>query len=465
MTATPPTLNDLPMGGCSTSAAHYAHLEAGDPLCENQREQEEQPEPEAWNPALYVSYSSLTLHRQCPQAWSYRYLRGLDRLGTAVARDLGSWWHLVRAMDALRRGLSMDSLRSVPKELSTGDSSLVLTRVGYDPTARIPLPASGSVWRLPNDKTVPASSEAAIAIAAAWWRTLPSEDKDAWIEESGEPLPDRLAYMEARYAERWADDFAAEVPLAVEHKFKREVPNGSGAVLPGVVDLIYLDTRRNLVVVRDAKSSKTLAAADSADDLSDSQVHLYGWGVSEEVEEWGHGPVAALSYDRARSAPPKQPAVTQTAGGLSKSVTDYDLHTYLEWAKGPDGEGVPWGTEGEYVKTGKRAGEPKFGRYTAEESVIERLSHPAAQSVWFQRTLTPLNRNIVRAHLQAVGHTQREAERTMAYFSEHGEAPRNFNRRMCSWCDFRALCRAELLGGPRGEYDPAEYGLTARDRS
>lgn len=31
------TEDDLPMGGCATSRAHYAHLDAGDPTCENQR--------------------------------------------------------------------------------------------------------------------------------------------------------------------------------------------------------------------------------------------------------------------------------------------------------------------------------------------------------------------------------------------------------------------------------------------
>lgn len=422
-----------------------------------------EPAPDEWNPSLYVSYSSLTLHRQCPQAWAYRYLRGLDRSGAAVARDLGSWWHLVRAMDALQRGLSMGSLRSVPRTLSTGAPDLVLERVGYDPSAAIPLPAEGSRYRLPNGKTVPVSSEVAVALAAAWWRTLSGEDRDAWIEESGEPLPDRLAYMEARYVERWADDLAAEVPLAVEHKFKREVPNGSGAVLPGVVDLIYLDTRRRLVVVRDAKSNRTLAAADAADDLSDSQVHLYGWGVNAEVETWGHGSVSALSYDRARSAPPKQPTVT-LSGALSKSVTDYDEHTYATFAAGPDGDGVPWGEEGEHYKTGKRAGEPKWGRYVAEDSVLERLRSPAAQSVWHQRTLTPLNRNIIKAHLQAVSDTQRQAERTVAQFTEHGEAPRNFTRFGCSRCDYNRLCRAELVGGPDGEYPPEDFGLTERKR-
>lgn len=31
------TLDQMPMGGCSTSGAHYAHLEAGSTACENER--------------------------------------------------------------------------------------------------------------------------------------------------------------------------------------------------------------------------------------------------------------------------------------------------------------------------------------------------------------------------------------------------------------------------------------------
>lgn len=408
-----------------------------------------------YNPALRVSYSSLTLHRQCPQAWAYRYLRGLNRDGAAVARDLGSWWHLVRAMDAIQHGRTLGSLRHSPEKLSTGASDLTLTRVETDDKV-------SGLYSLPNGKSLPASGEAAIAVAAAWWRTLSGDEQDAWVEESGEALPDRLAYMAARYDERWKDDRAHEAPLAVEMKFRREVP-GTDAVMPGVVDLVYLDTRRNLVVVRDAKANRNLPTADAADDLSDSQVHLYAWGASPMIEEWGYGPPRALSYDRARTAPPKSPSLT-LAGALSKSVTDYDLHTYLVFAAGPDGRGVPWGEEDTFVKSGKRAGEPKWGTYTAEETIIEKLSTPVAQSVWHQRTLTPVNPNIVQAHLTAVADTQRQAERTIEQFEETGAAPRNFNRLLCSWCEYAKLCRAEMVGGPRGEYDPAEYGLTTQRR-
>lgn len=36
--ATQITLENLPMGGCSTWRAHEAHLAAGDSTCENERE-------------------------------------------------------------------------------------------------------------------------------------------------------------------------------------------------------------------------------------------------------------------------------------------------------------------------------------------------------------------------------------------------------------------------------------------
>src|SRR5699024_2991774 len=153
------------------------------------------------------------------------------------------------------------------------------------------------------------------------------------------------------------------------------------------------DTARNLVVVRDAKTSRTLSTQNAAEDMMDSQLQLYAWGASPVIERWGRGKVKALSYDRVRSVAAKTPLVT-ASGGLSKSLTDYERATYLEWAKGPDGQGVPWGKEGEYFKSGPRKDQPKFGHYSAEQTVIERLDTPAARSAWYQRSLMALNVNI-----------------------------------------------------------------------
>src|SRR3546814_19333303 len=85
-----------------------------------------------------------------------------------------------------------------------------------------------------------------------------------------------------------------------------------------------------MIVVRDHKTNGTIASAESLDDLLDSQLHLYAWGVSVHL---GIN-VGAVGYDRARSKPAAQPAVT-TAGKLSASVTDYDAQAYLAFPDDP----------------------------------------------------------------------------------------------------------------------------------
>lgn len=387
-----------------------------------------------WHPSGHVSYSSLDLHRRCPQAWAYRYLARLQRPEAlpSVPRQFGTWWHALRAVDAYHTGAARGTLRYAPRAIQAADSVA-----------------------LPIDSTVADVIDA----AARWWGRLSPEATEAWAEDIG-PLPDRLRQMNARWAERWSEELQHEDPLAVEMPFERRLP-GTDAVVPGRIDLIVHDRRRSLIVCRDIKSNGTIPTMEATQNLMDSQLHLYGWAATPVIRtQWERGETIAVSYDRARSKPPKQPKVT-ASGGLSKGVTDYDLATYLAWAQGPDGQGVPWGQEGEYYKTGKRSGEPKFGRYTAEEKEIERLSTPTAQAVWFDRTpASPLNRNIIRAHLQAAVDTQRAAVGTEARWRETGEGARNLGKH-CTWCDFRDLCLAQMIGGPDGDYDPAQYGLTS----
>src|SRR3546814_20127242 len=78
-----------------------------------------------------------------------------------------------------------------------------------------------------------------------------------------------------------------------------------------------------MIVVRDHKTNGTIASAESLDDLLDSQLHLYAWGVSVHL---GIN-VGAVGYDRARSKPAAQPAVTK-AGKLSASAQAYEPHAY-----------------------------------------------------------------------------------------------------------------------------------------
>lgn len=406
---------------------------------------------ETWDPSRYVSYSSLNLHRTCPMAWAYRYLRGIERIEDfKVHADFGTWFHLIKDAESLQRGHTLGTLIYSPESLDMPGTPTQFLRVGEPGSVRYRLGSEG-----PEVSLTPSL---VLGLSEKVWSRQTLDYREAFTEALGEDLPTRLTSTYSKWISRWEEERENEEPLAVEFKFRRPLPEVPGEpVVPGYVDEIYRDRKRGLVVVRDTKTSGKLDAADAEDDLSDSQTHLYAWGVEEALKEFGLK-VDAVAYDRVRSVAPKQPKVT-ASGGLSASVKDYDLATYLAWTAGPDGDGVLWGDEGEHFKTGKRAGEPKWGRYLAEEKEIARLSTPSAQSVWFQRTLTPLNRNIIRAHVQAAVDTQQAAQQTVHRFKTTGEAARNFNRRQCGWCDFRKLCRAELLAGPGGDFPLSEWNL------
>ena len=416
-------------------------------------------ETDTYDPTKQLSHSSLTLHRKCPQAWNYRHLRGLEEVpaGPQIDRELGGWWHALRAADAITRGVEHQSLREVPKRLRTIDGGPEFHRVGpfvpsEHPFYEIAAQEGDGHWEM--------TPALILATAEAWWKRLGADTIDAWVERVGTSLPAHLEWMDVRWHARWDDDLQHEHPLGVEMKWTLPLP-GTEAVMVGYIDEVYLDTRRSIVVVRDAKSKRTLDSQTSADDLLDSQLQIYAWGLRPVVAEWGMK-ITAVAYDRARSAPAKQPQITQS-GSLSKSVTDYDLDTYLTFAQGPDGNGVPWGEPDTYVKSGKRKGEAKWGLYHAEETVIEKLSSPVALSIWHQRTLVPLNKNIVTAHVQAAIDTQKDTERTTERVERTGAAPRNFTKEACRWCEYAGLCRAEMIGGSRGEFDPSDYGLKHRD--
>lgn len=222
-----------------------------------------------------------------------------------------------------------------------------------------------------------------------------------------------------------------------------------------------------MVVVRDHKTGSTLGSTSGLDDMMDSQLQLYGWGAAPTVDSWEVGAqIRAVAYDRVRSVAPKPPHLTASGRlavrGGEPSISQTDLATYVEWAKGPDGEGVPWGEEGAYYVSGKRKGEPKFGRYVAEESVIETLSSKTSQNQWQQRALTPLNVNLVRSHLRAAVDSAKSIEGTQTAYAEVGEVARILTRSICRWCPFADMCRAEMFGGPGGEYPPEDYGLVVR---
>lgn len=416
----------------------------------------------------FLAYGQITTHRTCPQQWMYKHHRRLERmdpLDVKVELEFGLWWHALRAADSIERGLEKGSLQWIPDKLGTVDGHPGIDLAGEG--------GGMEGLRATSKKGYLDVIGWVLQEADQWWKSRTQTEIEAWDSRIGEDMPTRLRKVDAAWRERWAEELRYERPLAVEFYWRRDLPaltdkstgeiQDTGTTMIGYVDEIFFDERRNIVVARDHKSHKTLATRTSAEDMMDSQLQVYAWGASPEVTAWGFGPIRATAYDRVRSSAPKSPSVTAT-GTLSKSVTDYDLATYLAFAAGPDGEGAPWGVEGEEYKSGAKKGQPKYGRYLAEESVIEKLSDPAALSVWHQRTLTPLNRNVVTTHLRAAVDTAADVRRTRERVEETNEAGRNLTKG-CQWCPFAELCRAEMTGGAGGDYDLEAMWLRPRKRS
>jgi hypothetical protein len=374
----------------------------------------------------------------------YGYERRLEKVDpedVKVERDIGSWWHMLLAADSLDRGRTLGSLQKLPKNLKAVDDAPTL-----DPETAKP----GEVF----------------AVAADWWRQQTPFVQDTWQNRLGGSLPELLDSMFLRWYATWYEsDIKYERPLAVELGWGRDLPSMRGneepnARLVGYVDEVYLDTRRNVIVCRDHKAHKSLGIMTTADDMMDSQLQFYAWGASPEITSWGLGKVAATAYDRIKTVAPKPPRIT-TAGRLAvydgqPSVNGCDLLTYTEWAKGPDGDGVP------YLGRKPKDGEASIaGRYQAEPAVLEKLASPASVSAWFQRTLTPLNGNLIKVHLRAAVDSSVDLALSRRRSEESGEAARNLTQ-ACRWCDFVKLCRAEMVGGPGGEYELADMNLRQR---
>lgn len=399
-------------------------------------------EPKESKQAVHKAhYSNMVLHRKCPQAWVYRYQRNLIRLESEVApaRDFGSWWHALRAADALERGREHQSLRDIPRDIGTTDSGPKF--VG---------------------KTV--TVEEVLEAAERWWDKRPHEEQEEWVGYLGQTLPDRLEGAYERWKLQWASERENEHPLAVEMYWQRSIttPSGNSVRLYGFIDEIYYDNRRGLVVVRDAKTARSLSQLSGLDDMMDSQLQLYAWGAAPRINSWGLGKVRAIGYDRIRSVAPKTPELTLT-GTLKKSITDFDWLTYEKWATGPHGKGVMWGKEGEYYASGRRKGEPKWGMYLPETKVLNDLKTDAKRAIWFHRKMTPINLNLVRVHLESVFDTVDAQEATIARYEKTGNAARNLAKDNCRWCDYASLCRAEMFGGPSGTYDLAQHNLRVKE--
>lgn len=372
---------------------------------------------------IRTSYSSLNQHRNCPQAWNYAKLQRLGRDEGTAARDAGSWWQALRIAEAMERGRRHDSLHFVPRKVQTADHGPVFQ--GESITLK-------EVFEKLAD----------------WWEASPWEYREDVEKLLGYTMPVRLEMALDAWMDHYAEDLPYEQPLGMEIWWQKKlVKDGKAlATLGGFVDEAYFDTRRGMIVIRDNKFVKNIDKS-TLSDMMDSQLHLYAWGASSILKQWGVGRLGAVSFDRVRSAM-QTPQLTRS-GSLSKQVTAFDRRAYERWVS--NGISYP----------GLRKDGSGAGIYTAEQSVLEKLDSQEERERWFQRTLVPINTRIVQSHVRAAIDSAEDIHRTLERVKLHGEAQRNATS-SCNWCEFSKLCLAQMIGGPDGSYDPADYGLVQR---
>ena len=292
---------------------------------------------------IKATYSSLTLHRKCPQAWYYRYGLGLRQPVTGPAPQLryGSWWGALMGADALERGRRFDSLVVPPRRWTPVDGG---------PTF--------------DQKTV--TTTEIILAARDWWNAQDDITKEVSLEKMGAPVANRIRDAFVRYRDEYGKQLEYERPLGLEVFWERPLPrpaedgaweNSADLLqlegLPeirlfGYVDQVMFDTSRGMITVKDDKFLSSLGNMTAVDDMMDSQLDLYAWGVERTLQRYDiNERVRAVMFDRVKSTAPSTPKLNLN-GSLSASVTQFDLKTYLDWARedtrpgpfptyGPDG--------------------------------------------------------------------------------------------------------------------------------
>lgn len=420
---------------------------------------------------VQAHYSSLTLHRKCPEAWYYRYSLGLRQMPNGEPMSYlhaGSWWGALRAADIYERGRQVGSL---------------LTGFGFMRPygAADRYSDNGEELAKFNPHTV--TKKDVLMAALVWWKRLPEAHREDFIAKIGKPLVPHLIYTFEQWKERYGAETSKERPLGAEVFWKRRLPRPEGDAawagnedlpemwLLGYIDELYEDTERQMIVVRDHKFNSNIGIHTVIDDMMDSQLELYAWGIEPALREAGLESVRAVAYDRAKSVAPKPPSLT-TAGKLSSrngepSVNSSDLRTYLEWAKGEDGEGRPW-RGAAFPRNAAEKADPSLptrykpgGLYLPEKAIVDKLSSEGQRAQWFQRKLIPLNGNVVKAHLRAAIDSATDIWRTTKRAEISGGAARNLSNAGCRFCDYQDICQARMRGGNSGVYDLREFGLAS----
>lgn len=208
------------------------------------------------------------------------------------------------------------------------------------------------------------------------------------------------------YVKHWSG-IPYEVEWA-EKEFEVEIANlaGEPIILTGKMDVMWKEGKRRWL-----GEHKTCASMPGEEvRLFDSQAITYG-AVLPLI---GEKPADGVVWDYIRKKLPQKPHELKR-GGLSTAKIDTLPEVYLAEIK-------------------KRGLDPK-----AYADILESLENK--RDSFFRQIKLPLKKNMMK---EVIKDSVSKAAQ-MIYMEEAGLFPRNLSKD-CNWCDYRALCMAELMG-------------------
>ena len=383
--------------------------------------------------AFTWSNSRLREIRSCEKKFAYHYVEGLEPTHGSYAMERGSWVHHCLAAEHLRKGIEEDTLLIVPDEFDLrvpGMDLVALDPSGFemivnpgDDQHRYPLSAKGMLMLLTEQV----------------WELLPEEMRE------DEDLPAEVGNLVDRYLTHYPMDYEV---LLVEHRWHRQ--SDKGVWLTGAIDLVKR-TPNGLVVCTDHKTHASLP--DAMYRLTDSQLHLYGWGVAPTLEEHGVE-LDAVEFDYIVTASPVEVKWTKPTkkkpSRLYKTVTDsqkLDVYTLQRGIEEKRAELDALDPEERYA----------VDFDSAEEFLDELREREANHHPFFSRALMPLNHHVTSSLLEEHHITVARGRALLK-----GDTPRrSVDFFECRRCPYAEVCSGDLYGNDttphREQFAEAEW--------
>lgn len=249
-----------------------------------------------------------------------------------------------------------------------------------------------------NARATGQSTEKVVEAYEAKYRKLILAEK----EEYGDLIPDMLRVFEAylRHFENEKLKYRGSEILITTDLTKT-------IRFIGYIDKMAED-EHDLLYVMDHKSSRSLPNEEQR--FSDLQLLLYVWGWNQENTEKASGVI----WDHIRTKPPGIPMVLKD-GTLSEKAIETDYHTYLQTIK--------------KHKLDPKDYEGILGRLkTQSNPFFERVRLPRPPDSMIKQVVEDTRQSAIE--LIKLGGTLTDRNMT----------------KDCSWCQFYALCHAELRG-------------------